>query len=180
MKRKMKVILAMVVSLNGKTTKGEIKSPTEWASSEDQLHFQSLVASNNLIVMGSKTYEASKAFIRLQKDKLRIVLTRNPGKFKDFSVLGQLEFSNESPDDIVKRLEKNGYRQILLASGANINTLFFQSKLIDEIWLTVEPRIFGLGKNLVEDANLDVQLSLESVKKLNKKGTLLLKYKVLN
>lgn len=167
----------MVVSLDGKSTKGEIKNQA-WASKEDQKHFQSLIASNNLIVMGRKTYETAKTVMHLEEGKLRIVLTQNPEMFKTDTVDGQLEFSSESPLALLERLEKAGYKKILLASGSAINTLFFKARLIDEIWLTVEPKIFGSGNNMVDNIGLDVQLHLESVKKLNKNGTLLLKYKV--
>jgi dihydrofolate reductase len=177
MKTKIKVTLAMVVSLDGKSTKGEIKNQS-WASKEDQKYFQFLIASNNLIVMGRKTYETAKTAMRLEEVKLRVVLTQNPKKFKTDNVAGQLEFSKESPLALLKRLEKAGYKKMLLVSGSAINTLFFKARLIDEIWLTVEPKIFGSGNNMVDNIGLDVQLHLESVKKLNKNGTLLLKYKV--
>jgi dihydrofolate reductase len=178
MKRKIKVILAIVTSLDGKTTKGEIVNQYKWASREDQEHFFSLIASNNLIVMGRKTYEASKPIIKLEKGKQRIVLTKTPEKFKKDEVEGQLQFSSESVQPLLKRLEKAGYKKLLLVGGSSANSLFFKNKLIDEIWITVEPRIFGTGNGLVDEVGFDVQLSLISVQKLNKNGTLLLKYKV--
>ena len=177
MKTKIKVTLAMVVSLDGKSTNGKFKNQ-EWSSREDQNHFQFLIASNNLIIMGRKTYEAAKPVIRLQEGKLRIVLTKDPEKFKNSTIAGQLEFSKESPLALLERLAKSGYKKMLLVSGSTVNTLFFKAKLIDEIWLTVEPRIFGLGKSIVDNTELDVQLFLESTEKLNENGTLLLKYKV--
>lgn len=167
----------MVVSLDGKSTKGKLKNQ-QWASKEDQNHFQSLIASSNLIVMGRKTHEAAKPIIRLQKEKLRIVLTQDPERFKTSTVTGQLEFSSESPALLLKRVEKAGYKKLLLVGGSNINTLFFKAKLVDEIWLTVEPKIFGLGNGMVDNIKIDVRLQLESIEKLNKNGTLLLKYKV--
>jgi dihydrofolate reductase len=175
---KMKVTLAVVASLDGKTTKGEIVNQYKWASKEDQEHFFTLIGSNDLIVMGRKTYETSKSIIKLEEGKLRVVMTQNPDKFKKEEVKGQLEFSGESVQNLLKRLEKGGRRKMLLVGGAGISTLFFRQKAVDEIWITVEPKIFGSGNGLVNEDKLDIQLSLLSVKKLNKNGTLLLKYKV--
>jgi dihydrofolate reductase len=178
MQRKIKVILAIVASLDGKTTKGDIINQYKWASKEDQEHFFSLISSNNLIVMGRKTYEASKPVIKLEKGKQRIVLTKNPEKFKKDEVEGQLQFSGESVQALIKRSEKQGYRKMLLVGGSGVNTLFFKNKLIDEIWITVEPKVFGTGNGLVDQIKMDVQLSLISIKRLNKNGTLLIKYRV--
>jgi len=171
--------LAIVASINGKSTKGEIANVRLWSSKEDQKYFSSLIKKSNLIVMGRETYEAARPIIKLTPGKLRVVLTINPERFGRFKVLGQLEFTNESPSGLVKRMEALGYKKMLLVGGSSINSLFFQQNMIDEVWVTLEPYIFGRGKNLIEETNLDVSLQLKSVKKLNKKGTLLLKYSVL-
>jgi dihydrofolate reductase len=172
----MKVILAVVASINGKTTKGDITNVRLWTSKEDQKYFATLIQKSNLIVMGRETYEAARPVINLTPGKLRIVLTRSPERFKRLEVLGQLEFTNDSPTQLVKRMESDGYKTMLLVGGSIINSLFFQQNIIDEVWITIEPLIFGKGKGLVEETNLNVPLRLNTVKKLNKNGTLLLKY----
>ena len=177
MQTKIKVILAIVTSLDGKTTKGEIQNQSLWASREDQAYFQSLITANNLIVMGRKTYEASKPILKLKKGKQRIVLTRNPESFKDFAVEGQLQFSDESAQKLLQRLERAGYKQMLLVGGSGVSTLFFKENLVDEVWITIEPKIFGSGNGMV-DEEINVKLLLENMEKLNENGTLLLKYKV--
>ena len=71
-----------------------------------------------------------------------------------------------------------GYKKILLVGGATINGLFLKQNLVDELFLTIEPKIFGYGKNIVEGNLLNTSLQLISIKKINKFGTLLLKYKI--
>lgn len=173
----MRVILAIVTSLDGRSTKGDLP-PFKWSSEEDRLHLRSLIKKNNLIVFGGSTYRSYNSKIKPIKGKLRVVLTRNPKKFEKDVVPGQLEFSSESPKQLIKRLEKIGYKQMLLLSGASLNTIFFKEKLINELHLTLEPKIFGSGKGLTDEA-LDLSLELKSCKKLNRDGTLLLKYRVL-
>ncbi|EKD64752.1 MAG: hypothetical protein ACD_50C00309G0003 [uncultured bacterium] len=174
----MKVILVAVSSVNGKLTKGNETNIYTWASKEDSEIYFSLIEKHNLIVMGSKTYEAARKIIKLKADKLRIVLTRNPEKFKDDIVKGMLEFSSESPRELINRLGKQGYTKMLLVGGVEINTIFLKNSLVDELQLTIEPLIFGQGKNLVSDEELDLSLELINIKKLNKKGTIHLIYKV--
>lgn len=175
----MKIILAMVMSADGKTTKWEESNINDWTSQEDSDHFFSLIEKNNAILMGRKTYSASQSVIKLSSQKLRIVITKDPNKYSKFSVPNQLEFTNDDPKEIVDKLIERGFDQALLVGGENVNALFFKSKLISEIWLTVEPKIFGSGNSLVKDEKLDIGLELMSINRLNKKGTLLLKYKIL-
>ena len=172
----MKVILAMVQSLNGKITKEDENDIHSWTSQEDQDYFYSLIQQNTLIVMGSGTYTAVHP--KPQAERLRVVLTRNPQKYKQEEIPNQLEFTEKSPKDLIQDLEKRGYSQMLLVGGSAINTLFFKESLIDELWLTLEPRIFGKGKSIVGLENLDVSLELLKMEELNSIGTLLLKYKV--
>lgn len=174
----MKITMVAVSSLNGKITKGEDPNIYSWTSKEDSEFFFSLIKENNLIVMGSKTYEAAKSLIKHEKNKLRIVLTRNPKKYLNQAKNGMLEFISENPPELIKKLESRGYSRMLLVGGSETNALFLGQNLINEIYLTIEPKLFGNGKNLVKDDDLDKQLKLVNVKRLNDQGTLQLKYKI--
>lgn len=174
----MKVIMIAVSSVNGKITKGANPNIYSWTSKEDSFFFFSLIEKNNLIVMGSRTYDVSRKVIKLQKNKLRIVLTRNPKKYFDQTKKGMLEFTNENPAELIKKLVNRGYRKMLLVGGATINSLFLKQKLVNEIYLTLEPTLFGGGNNLIKEDNFDKHLKLVSIKRLNDQGTLQLKYKI--
>ncbi|MEK7177457.1 MAG: dihydrofolate reductase [Patescibacteria group bacterium] len=173
----MKVTMVMLSSADGKTTKGDESNIYTWTSVEDQKYFFSLIEKHNLILMGRSTYEAVRSRIKLQKKKLRIVLTHNPKKYLKQSVKDILEFTDEKPQDLINRLSKKGYKKMLLVGGSIVNGLFLKYNLVNELYLTIEPKIFGSGKSIVEGQLLDRSLRLISVKKMNKIGTLLLKYK---
>jgi dihydrofolate reductase len=179
----MKIILIDVSSLDGKLTKWARDNIYEWSSAEDFEHFQKVKSQNNLLVMGSGTFEGvkdiEKAGLKPEIGRLRVVLTSRPKRFLKFAVPGQIEFSSEIPTALVSRLKKQGYKQMLLVSGGKVATSFFKENLVDELWLTIEPKIFGSGEPLVQEGNFDINLKLLSVNTLNKQGTLLLKYKVL-
>lgn len=169
----MKIILLYVSSVDGKLTRWGQPQVQEWASKEDAEHFAKVKTENNLIVMGSNTFNAVKPIP--EPGTLRIILTKNPDSYQKYTVPGQIEFSNESPEQLVKRLEKE-YTQMVLLSGKTLSTAFLKNRLIDELWLTIEPKIFGTGDPIFADEELDIQLQLISHEKLNTKGTLLLKY----
>lgn len=173
----MKIILVVVTSIDGKTTKWNTPDIHDLSSEEDQEYFFSTLNKNNLVIMGRKTFEVAKPDIYKNPKKLRVVITKNPKKYKD--VEGRLEFTNSSPKQIISLLEKRGFKKAMLVGGSEINSLFFRDKLVDEVWITIEPKIFGMGNDLTADQNLDIKLKLKSSKKLNAKGTLLLKYIVL-
>lgn len=172
----MKIVLIMVSSIDGKITKWVDVDAYTWTSDEDQAHFEATRAKATLMVMGRATFDLIRP--QLKKEKLRVVMTSNPAKYKSEEVPGQLEFTNEEPRDLVKRLEKKGYKKMLLVGGAGVNTSFFKAGLVDELWLTIEPKIFGKGKMLVSEGELDINLQLLSIEKLSERGTLLLKYEV--
>jgi len=180
----MNVTLIDVSTVDGKLTKWTDANIYEWSSPEDFAHFRKTLTEYNLVIMGSGTFNGikdnPKSGFKPEKERLRIVLTRTPEKYKQFAVNGQLEFSAESPQALLKRLEKAGYKKALLVSGGKVATSFFKEGLVDELLLTIEPKIFGTGEPLVQNENFDISLRLMSCTQLNDTGTLMLQYKVLS
>lgn len=173
----MKIILIDVISLDGKLTKWDQHDTQKWASKEDHEHFLNTIKQHEVLIMGSGTFDAIRT--KPEKGRLRIVMTKNPYKYLGFREPGQLEFTDETPEQLVLRLKKLKYKKVLFVGGAALATAFLKAKLIDELWLTIEPKIFGLGKNMIALEKLDIKLELLSKKKLNTKGTILLKYRIL-
>lgn len=176
-------------SIDGKITKWEdVQDVSTWASPEDQELFLSMIAKHKVLIMGRKSYEAVKDKLlapprgqgsaRREDIRIRIVMTRHSEEYKENEIEGKLEFTKETPQELVTRLKKEGHTEILLVGGSAIYTSFLKAGLVTDLYITVEPRIFGKGKMLVSDEELDVILNLEEVKKINNAGTLLLHYKV--
>lgn len=172
----MKIIMVAVVSANGKLTHGDDPDIYQWTSKEDQDFFFSLVSKSKLIVMGSGTYRAIRPKLKVQSEKLRIVLTSSPEKYRDGQIKGQLEFTSETPRQLYDRMIN--HPKMLLVGGSQVYSSFMKEGLVDEIYLTIEPVLFGVGKDLIAKGEVETRLELVSIEKLNKKGTLLLKYKV--
>ncbi len=174
----MKIILAAATSIDGKLTRGDDPDVRQWTSDEDAAHFAQLKAAHNLLVMGLGTYEAMRSKLKLSANILRVVLTHHPQDFAGEAVARQLEFSSESPAKLVERLANQGYSEILLVGGGQVHAEFLAAGLVDEIYLTIEPLVFGTGTDFAHGAELNIDLELVSSKQLNDRGTLLLHYKV--
>jgi dihydrofolate reductase len=174
----MKITLVMVASVDGKTTKWAESGIYEWTSKEDREYFFSLIQKSPVIIMGRKTFDAARKMMRLSPEILRIVITRDPDKYEKLSVPGQLEFTSDASRNLIERLESRGMTEALLVGGEQINTSFFKEGLVTEVWLTIEPLILGSGNSLVLGEEFDIALRLQSVERLNERGTTLMKYLV--
>ena len=172
--------MVMVMSLDGKTTKWHQSKIHDWTSKEDYQFFNSLLSCHDAIVMGRKTYEVAKTMMQLTPHLLRVVCTRDPEPYLSVAVRDQLEFTNDSPQVLYDRLVKRGYKKILLVGGAQLNLGFLTAGLVDRVWTTLEPYLFGRGDGLVPAQKIDVPLALETMERLNERGTVLLKYRVIS
>lgn len=173
----MKTILVFVTTLDGKITRWYDPFVKVWSSKEDQEYFSKVWYDAKLIVMGSNSFNADP--IKPSQNHLVVVMTHKPDEYEQYKVPGQIEFSDETPVKLVSRFEGAGYDKLLVAGGAQVATSFLKEQLIDELWLTFEPRVFGIGGNFVVEEKLDVNLRLLNVERVNELGTIITKYAVL-
>jgi dihydrofolate reductase len=173
----MKTILIFVSTLDGKVTKWGEPPVSSWSSHQDQDYYKKVLNDSRLIVMGSSTFNADT--FKPSANHQLIIMTGHPDKYKSLEVPGQIEFTNESPVELTTRFKSKGHNQMVVIGGPHVATSFFKEQLIDELWLTFEPKIFGTGGNFVTDENLDINLHLIHCEKVNEQGTLITKYAVL-
>jgi dihydrofolate reductase len=173
----MKTVLIFVSTLDGKITRWGNPTIRSWSSAADQAYFDAIWSNFRVIIMGRRTY--SPVPVKPDSKHLYIVLTRQRENFVNSEIPGQLEFTSDSPSVLMERIKKTGEENILIVGGAQIATSFLKAQLIDEVWLTIEPRIFGTGGSFVNEEQLDIRLNLLGITRANEEGTLLTKYKVL-
>jgi len=70
------------------------------------------------------------------------------------------------------------FETIILTGGGKLNGAFMKEGLVDEIYLDVEPTVFGKGIPLFGDADFEAKLQLIGTKKLSD-NEIQLHYKVL-
>lgn len=162
------VTLIMAMTADGKIAKNSDHF-ANWTSPEDKKIFIEVSKDFGLIIMGYKTF---KTFPAPLKNRLNIVFSEKEEKEQE----GVL-WANGEPEKLLEKLEKMGYKKALLGGGTNLNTLFLNKKLINEIIITVEPKIFGSGLSLFND-DFNINLELLELKKINQKS-FTVKYKVI-
>lgn len=172
----MKVILVFVSTLNGKVTRGDDPEVRHWSSRSDQKHYSRVWKDSKLIIMGSNTWNDN--IIKPSAERLIVVMTRNPGPYRDSEIQGQVEFTSERPHALVEKYRTAGTELMTVVGGPGVATSFLKESLIDELWLTIEPRLFGKGISLLTESDLDLRLKLIELVRANEDGTLITKYSI--
>jgi len=173
----MKTILIFVSTLDGKITKWGEPHVSAWSSHQDQDYYKNVLNESRLIIMGSNTFDA-EPFEPSANHRL-VIMTRHLDRYKHLAIPGQVEFTDESPLALTSRFRSEGHEQMLVIGGPHVATSFLEEQLIDELWLTLEPKIFGNGGNFATGVNLDINLRLVHFERVNEQGTLITKYAVL-
>lgn len=169
----MKVILVMAMTADGYITK-HTDGLVDWTSKEDKKHFSKITKDTGVVIYGRKTFST---FNKPLPGRLNIILTRTPQDYANRQEADLLEFTNQEPQILLDTLEQRGYKQVAIAGGSAVNKMFLSLNLIDEIYLTIEPKVFGSGKRLFDDLQKDINLELIDHSLLNK-DSVLLHYKV--
>jgi len=162
----MKITLIAAISADGKIAERTDQSSMDWTSKEDTKFFIEKTKEAGTLVMGRKTFATINKPL---KGRRLIVLTRDPSKE---TPMPGVEFTSEEPVALVRRLEGEGCAELALGGGASVYGQFLQAGLVTEVFLTVEPILFGGGVPLAQGFDR-VPLKLESVKQLNSQTVLL-------
>lgn len=178
----MHVFIIVSITADGFIARFKEQSSLNWTSREDKQFFVKRSKQAGVIVMGRTTFDTIDAKYKPLKDRLNIVYTSKSAK--DYLPQGEWALDKTkfrtttlSPQDLVASLVKEGCRELAICGGASIYTNFLQAGVVDTLYLTVEPVVFGDGiKFFNQQINNDLQLRLKSSKKLNDAGTLLLEY----
>ena len=157
----MRIILLAAVTLDGKIARNSAQF-VDWSSREDKRLFARTSREAGVIILGHNTYKTLPAPL---PGRLHVVLTTSPAGLIDQP--GVVEFTSAPPPAIVADLAARGYTSVVLGGGSRINALFLAHDLVDEIWLTVEPRIFGEGISLFGGGPFDRRARLIHVEQLN-------------
>jgi dihydrofolate reductase len=162
----MKVSLIAAITADGLIGKDQ-NHLADWTSPEDKKLFVKLTKEAGVMVLGSRTFDTIG---RALPGRRMIVLTSRPERYS----VENVEFTNESPSAVVARLEQEGATGLAICGGSQVYTEFMQQQLVDDLYLSVEPLLFGTGVSLF-NANVELKMSLQEVRQLNA-GTVLLHY----
>lgn len=129
----------------------------------------------DIVLMGRKTYEVGlKLGVTNPYPMMKqYVFSRTLGKSPDENVA----LISENLIDVVKDLKSESGKTIYLCGGAELATLLFREKLIDEIILKLNPLLYGSGIPLFSGEIPQTSLELIS-SKVYDNGVVLLQYQV--
>lgn len=179
----MRTILYMAQSLNGYIAKEN--NDTSWIGSSDLRRFQELTTKAGNVVLGSLTYEVMKAEGQFPlPNRTCVVMTHNV-LAHSAEQSDQVIFTDGTPGEVVAMLSKKGFEEIMVIGGGKLNKSFLEQDLIDEIYITMEPIIFGQGIHLIDPTDfigglpeLEVRLELLETYEVSK-DEIQLHYRVL-
>lgn len=168
----MKILLLAAISLDGKIAEVVNQSSMDWTSKEDKKFFVEKTKEVGVVIMGRKTFET---FGKPLKDRRLIVMTSAPHEQKNME---GVEFTDEAPCALIERLEKEDCLAVVIAGGASIYHLFLSESLVTDVYLTIEPILFGAGISLCEGLTKPMTFLFKDSQMLNS-STVLLHYQVI-
>jgi len=143
----------------------------DWTGREDKRMFKDMTIKAGVLIMGSKTYDAIGRPLPGRKN---VVMSRNKRRI---SQQKDLVFTDKPARELLADLRQEGFEVAILAGGSQINTIFAREDLIDEIYLTYVPQIFGAGLTLFTES-ISMPLELMDFKQLGP-GQIFAKYRVI-
>jgi dihydrofolate reductase len=170
----MTVFLLAAITVDGFIGRNSSDRSFDWTSAEDKQFYIDSIKRARAVVMGRKSFET---FTRYPKGLKYVLYTSHPETFVNPKPeVITAEATKDDPKMVLERLEAEGYSEVAICGGASIYTQFMKAGLIDKLYLTVEPVVFGQGVGLFSEA-IEAKLRLVELKHLSDQ-TLLLEYDV--
>jgi dihydrofolate reductase len=160
----MKTFIIAAMSADGYIAK-EVNHPAFWTSKEDKKRFVELTQKAGIVVMGLNTY---RTLHRPLKERINVVYSPDP--------IEGVETTTKPPKELLAELESRGFKEVAICGGSMVYSMFMKSGLVDYLYLTVEPILFGDGMRLFQ-TDFHYHLKLISTSQAEN-GALLLEYKV--
>lgn len=166
----MKVVLLAAMSVDGKIAESRDQNSTDWTSKDDVRFFVKKTKEVGTLIMGSATYETIG---RPLPGRKIFVMCFRPEKHEPIE---GVEFIKKGPKEMLEYLEEQGIESVVIAGGASIYRQFIEQGLVDELFLTVEPYLFGKGIPFVPEMDR-VKLSFVDMEQIGEQ-TITLHYSV--
>ena len=170
----MTVFLIAALTADGFIAQGPAHTPMSWTSKEDKQFFTQRTKEARVVVMGLNTY---KTIGKPLSGRQNIVYApASPAGGPSGTILEGVQVTQDDPKTLILKLSEEGFQEVAICGGATIYTMFMEAGVVDKLYLTLEPILFGSGIHLF-NKELQVNLKLESTKNLSE-TTVLLEYSV--
>ncbi len=159
----MNISLYLASSINGMISNRT--NVPDWLSEEYGQGFMAICQRIKAVIMGKTTYEIlNPDNLPLRDEGTLIVLTHDTAAKPSQS---NTIFTDKTPQEIVRILEARGHNEAVIIGGTQTVSEFVKSGLVDELYLVIEPVLFGAGLPLLRDVDAEYKITLLDVQKLN-------------
>ncbi len=149
----------MAITPNGFIAKSD--DDTSWISREEWTSYSRTVQRAGNLIIGHRTYDIltkQPDFSELKNVRLIVVSD------KTFPTLASNHIIARSPKEALTLLKD--FSEVIVAGGGLLNAAFLVEDLVDEIYLDIEPTIFGKGIPLFRDKNFERKLEFLDQKQI--------------
>ncbi|MBP7875885.1 dihydrofolate reductase [Candidatus Woesebacteria bacterium] len=172
----MQKILIAALSADGFIARHETETSTKWTSKEDAQWFSRKTKEIGVCIMGRTTYETIG---RPLPQRISYVLSKSGQPITEapetkLSEEGSVFVTSSDPAAVLAELERRDVERVAICGGSTIYNQFLKLGLVDRLFLTIEPVLFGRGISLSSD-QLDVRLQLVQLHPLSE-HTIVLEY----
>lgn len=162
----MKVVLYMAISVNGYIAKEN--DDTSWVSETEWKGYSDMIKKAGNMIIGRRTYEImlrNDEFNKSELTKIKTVVISNDASLPIHN--SKFVFIAKSSKEAIDILRKQGFKTIMICGGGELNSSFIKENLMDEIYLDIEPIVFGSGIKLFSDSIFESRLELLETKKIS-------------
>lgn len=172
MTEKIKVSMIMLQSLDGFIAKNQ-NDKLDWGSKEDKQNYKAKTVEIGTIICGTNTYLQVPDFAL--KNRKVYVLTNRP---EELPAKDGVTLFKGTPESLIEKVKQDGITEVAVVGGGHIYNSFLASSLVDEIFVTIAPVVFGVGIHGFGESVLTNKFELVSVDKMGE-GEVYLHYRVI-
>ena len=156
----MEVILYLAQTVNGYIAEKNDNVPWTdiWAT-----YYSEIKKAKNIIV-GRRTYEIMKRSGEVKKcgDPFVVVITKS----KPSKAGGVKTIFVQSPKQALSVVRAKGFRKTFVGGGSKTAGSFMKLGLINQLYIDIEPFVFGTGIPLLSEMKFESKLKLVKIKRL--------------
>lgn len=167
-----RVVLYVANSLDGYIARED--GSVDWLFDPYAHGYEFFYEDVDTVIMGRKTYEQALSFEEAPYSSKRAVIFSRTAKPSPYA---GLEFTTEPPQDVVRRLKEEDGGMIWLVGGREISELLIANELVDELIVSIHPKILISGIPLVASKQCAVDLKLVTYE-VFKSGLVQLRYEI--
>lgn len=167
-----RVVLYVANSLDGYIARED--GSVDWLFDPYAHGYEFFYEDVDTVIMGRKTYDQALSFEEAPYSSKRAIIFSRTAKPSPYA---GLEYTSEPPQDVVRKLKEEDGGMIWLVGGREISELLIANELVDELIVSIHPKILISGIPLVASKDCAVDLKLVTYE-VFKSGLVQLRYEI--